>query len=200
MRRKLFTLAAGVSAVLCVGACGLWIRSYWRADQIDMFAKGSEYRQRPLWMATAISAKGGLGVSVSHSTEYFPDDASWRRSLTRPTAMPLQHESWGARAYPRWAGKGITSTWQGMGFQWLRRVRTEPDLWAVQRSVVVPLWVAALLTAALPALWLSRRLSSYRAARRARLGLCLACGYDLRATPDRCPECGAAVPAKGVAA
>ena len=34
MRRKLFTLAAGVSAVLCVGVCVLWVRSYWVCERV----------------------------------------------------------------------------------------------------------------------------------------------------------------------
>ena len=58
-------------------------------------------------------------------------------------------------------------------------------------QVRVPLWFVALLAAPLPA-WRGRTLARRRiASRRASQGLCVQCGYDVRATPDRCPECGA---------
>jgi hypothetical protein len=46
---------------------------------------------------------------------------------------------------------------------------------------------ALVLLAILPAV---RLLQARKARRRASAGLCPTCGYDLRATPNRCPECG----------
>ena len=53
-------------------------------------------------------------------------------------------------------------------------------------SVALPIAAAAVPLGLLGTLWLVRRPNSFRR----RSGLCSHCGYDLRATPDRCPECG----------
>jgi hypothetical protein len=53
--------------------------------------------------------------------------------------------------------------------------------------IAVPHWFLALLFAILPALHLR---ATIRSRRRGRAGQCPRCGYDLRATPARCPECG----------
>jgi hypothetical protein len=55
----------------------------------------------------------------------------------------------------------------------------------------IPYWKLVLLTLIPPAIWVR---SAWIARGRARRGLCDHCGYDLRATRDRCPECGTPAP------
>ena len=59
--------------------------------------------------------------------------------------------------------------------------------------ISVPYW-SMLLVPAMPFAFAIARWRRRRS--RIRRGLCLVCGYDLRATPDRCPECGTSVPTK----
>lgn len=56
-------------------------------------------------------------------------------------------------------------------------------------SIGLPYWLIFLITAAVPAARLTARLRR----KRPPPGLCPKCRYDLRATPDRCPECGTVV-------
>lgn len=68
--------------------------------------------------------------------------------------------------------------------QWHRRLDVA--------TVSVPYWMLSTATAVLPALFVAWRLRSFiRRRRLRRSGYCPDCGYDLRATPSRCPECGA---------
>ena len=84
--------------------------------------------------------------------------------------------------YPRrWsftAEQGTITIYRGYEHQWETKVH----------------WVL-LFTLALPASRAlcarSGQLARYWARQRSdRMGLCRSCGYDLRATPDKCPECG----------
>ncbi len=61
----------------------------------------------------------------------------------------------------------------------------------------IPFWFLLLLTAIATALLFRAR---RRLSRRSKLGHCLSCGYDLRESKDKCPECGTAVTAAPVTA
>jgi hypothetical protein len=84
--------------------------------------------------------------------------------------------------------------WRRMGFQGegLRDGRSAPEFGLVQRSLLwkvgLPFWFLAASFALPCAVWLLRRGVRRRLDKS---GRCPACGYDLRATPDGCPECGA---------
>jgi hypothetical protein len=60
------------------------------------------------------------------------------------------------------------------------------------RFLCVPIWFVVVLVP-LP-LAVQRGIARLVGRHRSRRGMCRACGYDLRGTPDRCPECGAIPP------
>jgi hypothetical protein len=84
----------------------------------------------------------------------------------------------------RWFRRDQSTVLKRHGFYW----HLDDTPGSSLRYLTFPLWSAALLFTLpiVPALF-----GRLRRARRNTAGLCTSCGYDLRATPDRCPECGA---------
>jgi hypothetical protein len=89
----------------------------------------------------------------------------------------------GAACDPPQTGDVLAPEWGRLGFRGFRF----SSLGQKGFALVVPCWFLIVMTTLAPGLWLRRRLLR----RRFRLaGRCSNCGYDLRATVDRCPECG----------
>jgi hypothetical protein len=159
-------------------------------------------------MAAAWIATQWRGVSVSrHSTFPLTDghDLSWhrlgatgdgwswiRRLHNDAIDEDLSHEvHWSVLEMRREHARVFTSGPAAvdlLGFYCARRSITQ-NAWALHDLIIeVPHWFTTLAPAA--AALLTGR-SVFR--RRPRPGHCPGCGYDLRATRERCPECGRAV-------
>ncbi len=67
--------------------------------------------------------------------------------------------------------------------QWVGSYHQRPNSWTLRVRLWVPTILFTLLSFVTSYPLLRRR-------KRKKLGLCLKCGYDLRASKDRCPECG----------
>jgi hypothetical protein len=146
MTRIIFTLASALSLLLCVATCVMWVRSYWRDDQIGTFfdvrySPGSVDGQGVTWgpvsvyrMIIMTSDRGcvSLGVHLGGGPGFIK---SWRVYHKAYEPSPS------VRISPLAFGSDVLDG---------RRV------WEVSVTDVLPLAI----TSVLPAVWALRRKSS----------------------------------------
>jgi hypothetical protein len=80
--------------------------------------------------------------------------------------------------------------WPTLGFRFVREQGTQPGNIRGKTDLVVPYWFLTALTLTPAALRLRAAIRRTRRTCPRQRTLCPNCGYDCRATPDRCPECG----------
>src|SRR5688500_13336017 len=109
VKRRLFTLAAAASLVLCVATVGLWVRSYWWRDGLTL-----RLGMNPDYTATSLSLVTGKGgVRLSHHRE-----GEWVARRLVPMVDVSKRWLWvgsgGAPYYPYHLGETIV---KGAGFE-----------------------------------------------------------------------------------
>jgi hypothetical protein len=167
--RSLFNRRIGLAicAVVAATTIVLSIIGIWRMDDVMLEAGRGNHD----WMVNFCSSRGGLGIEIMHWWEVGPNSGSVHSSWERSAAV-----------YPDYSSPGRPwIDWYFMGFQWRR---DDEFIGSDSTSMVIP--EALFLLSGLPIIWFVIRRRRTRAP-----GSCRNCGYDLRATPDRCPECGA---------
>lgn len=193
MRRFLFRLAAALSVLGCAFVAILWARSYSILDEIDVCASG---------MRLIVTSNRGR-IHVEYYTvhllifDYSELTGVTVRSSAPPAPGYPRFAKWRKQAPMLGALGGILE--DGPSFGIFRphgpSLRLFGRLTQVPRGHAwLPHWSVVCLLGALPAIRLWVLLRRYWATRRSVAeGLCPCCGYDLRATPSRCPECGWAI-------
>jgi len=159
--------------LLCIAAPVMWIRSHRVSDRLSWernfhAADGSIFRM----YTSLVSERGCILIQTSRiSQQLFP------RLLNKDEGWHYYHVPIDAYLFIH----SISASRFGFGYE--RKVYPDQSL----RTVAIPYWFATIIFAISPGLRITgflrrrRHLSSHR---------CPTCGYDLRATPARCPECG----------
>jgi hypothetical protein len=159
-----------ISLLLCIAMIALWVRSYRRIDVLDFYKLSPRYDYR---------FTSNVGIIEFDRSDFAEDDngfSSYPISQGPETAEKYIHDStevlWSFKIGPFVGGRTINGT-----------AHAEDIL------LDIPDWAFVILLMIPPTLW-----QLHRRKRTPATGHCTLCGYDLRASPTRCPECGTSPP------
>jgi hypothetical protein len=162
VKLRLLNVVTALSLVLCVAVCVLWVRSQRVADTLT----GTHLTVRSVF--------GGIVVAWAYGNDIHGYSSEWHGYREEDPA-----DAWmGLEAL---FTQGERTKWKAAGMGYEHRVGTGGTTFLI----FAPCWLLALVLGISPGAWVVRRLR-----RRHPPGLCPSCGYDLRASPERCPECG----------
>ena len=191
MVRRLLSLLSAASLLLCVATLVLRSRSREVTDSLVGGRAGA--------VAWWVQSRDGLLSATACGP--WPNDqpVRWYADEARGAVPRFPLAATGPFAGRQGAGVLVTSDTVRAAVEpdgsvrWEGRFPVRPPRGSSapmrQRHVAVPLWEVAAAFGVLPAAWF---VGWRRRRRRQPRGLCQSCGYDLRATPGRCPDCGRA--------
>lgn len=163
MRRLIFTVWSAFSLLVLLVAAAMWVRSYYWWDSAAW----------PTGTSNALSVSsqfGGINILESY---YVPHSRYFGFRPERPTKLGMS--SFRCDPYRSYWRLDTANAILGFYYDYL------PTLY---RRLLIPYWAITLVFAVCPIAWV------LTCRRRHKVGCCIQCGYDLRATRDQCPECG----------
>lgn len=184
LARRVLTI---VSLLCFLGVATLWVRSRW-FDELMILQWGRHSGDRWRFVQASLGSTAGsfiASMEIQNTTD--PQYLRFYRKMpVGPTVLFRSRDRTG------WAAStsgGRSRWWNRLGFYHASSTSGAP-LVVFEHWVGMPHWLFLPILSVMPLRWLR---GAWKRGRRRRAGLCLRCGYDLRASPERCPECGTAV-------
>lgn len=181
LRRVLMALTI-LCWLLCVAVAILWPRSHriWETLSYKFVSDldHPDNTRRVMWL-DVWSNNGAFGGSIMRyqdETDYAIANIGWNYIKRKAAYLPVPDQRW---IFFSTAGAAMGSTESSVH-------ESGRECW-----FHIPYWMLLPVLLPLP-IWHVRR--TIRQRLRLKRGQCLNCGYDLRASKDKCPECGTAIP------